>query len=316
MARSEPSDDYHQTQLREKPNDPDTHSNFGAFLMDHKKDTEGAERAYRRALELNQDHINALGNLANLVASRGDLKQAAELYKRALRTPGSGHENAAWNYANFLLFHFKDRAAAIQIFEQGIAANPDSGRLILGHAEQLMLDGRASVALSGVERAREKGADQAAVECCHACALHLSGAPIGQCIAAYRTAIALSPTTGALKLNLAQLLFLKGEDEEANALLREALKAGLDSSAQLEAHLYFLCHAGADPRSVAEATKALLKEGGRLQWDVSSNIASLRDRDPARANLAEALVEVMRGKTESERLDRLVSRLAASAPRG
>ena len=316
MARSEPSDDYHQTQLREKPNDPDTHSNFGAFLMDHKKDTEGAERAYRRALELNQDHINALGNLANLVASRGDLKQAAELYKRALRTPGSGHENAAWNYANFLLFHFKDRAAAIQIFEQGIAANPDSGRLILGHAEQLMLDGRASVALSGVERAREKGADQAAVECCHACALHLSGAPIGQCIAAYRTAIALSPTTGALKLNLAQLLFLKGEDEEANALLREALKAGLDSSAQLEAHLYFLCHAGADPRSVAEATKALLKEGGRLQWDVSSNIASLRDRDPARANLAEALVEVMRGKTESERLDRLVSRFAASAPRG
>lgn len=316
MARSEPTIEFHHTQLLEKPNDPNSHSNFGAFLVEHKNDAEGAERAYRRALELNEGHINALGNLANLVARRGDLKQAAELYGKAIRTPGPGHENAAWNYANFLLHHFEDRAASIQVFEQGIAANPNSGRLLLGHAEQMILDGRASVALSGAEKAREKGADQAAVECCYACALHLSGAPIGQCIAAYRTAVALCPAIGALKLNLAQLLYLKGEDDEASALIREAFKVGVDSSAQLEAQLYFLCHTSADPRRVAEATKTLLKEGGRFKWDASSNIAYLRKRDPARAELAESFLEIMRGNTSPDQLDSLVAHSATSAPRG
>jgi tetratricopeptide (TPR) repeat protein len=306
-ARSEPTDDYHQTQLREKPNDPDSHSNFGAFLMDHKKDIEGAERAYRRALELNPDHINALGNLANLVAHRGEHGQAAELYRKALRTPGPGHENAAWNYANFLLVQFKDRATAIQVLEHGVAANPDSGRLILLRAEQLLLDGRVPEALQGLERAREKGAEEARVESCYACAVHMNGAPVGECIAAYRSAIALSPTNGALRLNLAQLLFLKAEEQEANALLREALKMGIDSSAQLEAQLYFLCHTEADPSAIAHATKELLKGGARLQWDVRPNIAIVRDRDPRRAMLAESFLEVMQGYKDPEQLDRAVS---------
>jgi tetratricopeptide (TPR) repeat protein len=83
-ARSEPTEDYHQIQLREKPGDPNTHSNYGAFLKDKKGDDAGAERAYARALELDPSHVNALGNLANLKREQGDTAAAEALYRKAL----------------------------------------------------------------------------------------------------------------------------------------------------------------------------------------------------------------------------------------
>jgi tetratricopeptide (TPR) repeat protein len=64
-TRADTSDEYHEIQLREKPEDPNTHSNYGAFLMDIKGDREGAERAYRKAIELDENHASALGNLAS-----------------------------------------------------------------------------------------------------------------------------------------------------------------------------------------------------------------------------------------------------------
>ena len=278
--------------------------------MDHKKDVDAAERAYRRALELNPDHTTALGNLANLVADRGDRDLAAKLYRKALRTPGPGHENAAWNYAKFLLAQSNDRATAIQVLENGIANNPESARLLLLYAEVLLLERRVAETLQALNRAREKGAEEARIETCYACALHLSAASVGECIAAYRAAIALSPQNGTLRLNLAQLLFVKGENQKANVLLREALKLGIDSSVQLEAQLYFLCHTEADPSDVAKATKELLKEGARLQWDVRPNIAFVRCRDPHRAALAELFLEVMEGRKDPGKLDLAVSLVA------
>jgi hypothetical protein len=66
-------------------------------------------------------------------------------------------------------------------------------------------------------------------------------------------------------LNLAQLLFIKESNQEANALLREALKLEIDNSARLEAQIYLLCHTTATPDDVAKATKELLKDGARLR---------------------------------------------------
>lgn len=85
---------------------------------------------------------------------------------------------------------------------------------------------------------------------------------------------------------------------------------GIDSSAQLEAQLYFLCHTEADPSEVAKATKELLKEGARLQWDVRPNIAFVRCRDPHRAALAELFSEVMEGRKDPGKLDLAVSLVA------
>lgn len=199
-------DEYHAIQLRDKPNSAETHSNYGAYLMDKKGDALGAERAYRKALELDPAHANALANLALVLADSGRTEEADAAYRQALAS-APGQENASYNYALFLLRNRGSAAAVREILDKAVQTNPQSGRLhmLLGGAE--MLDRRPEQALAAYRRARELGADQAAVEAGYACALHVSGAPLTECIAAYRTAIALNATNGGLRLNMAQLLF-------------------------------------------------------------------------------------------------------------
>ena len=105
--RSEPTDEYHQLQLREKPSDPNIHSNYGAFLKDKRDDGAGAERAYGKALELDPNHVNALGNLGNLRWEQGDTAAAETLYRKALaRRPYN--ENVTFNFAT-LSDHCQER---------------------------------------------------------------------------------------------------------------------------------------------------------------------------------------------------------------
>jgi Flp pilus assembly protein TadD len=305
ISRSDTSDEYHETQLREKPEDPNTHSNYGAFLQDVKGDLEGAERAYRKAVELDDNHVNALGNLANLLWEKGNKDQAASLYRRALEA-GPGDENVTWNYTRFL--RFDDLQAACEVLDRGITTHPESGRLLLLRADLFLQDGNATEALEGFRRAREKGGDQAAVEAGYAFALQLSGAPIGECIAAYHAAIGLNPKNSALKLNLAQLMFIKGDDREANRHLLEAMRLGLDESAQLEAQFYLLSHTSSDPAEIFQVAKRLLTQGARLRWDVRPNIETVIRRDPQKAVLLELVSKVMAGEKHQALLDQVLAR--------
>src|SRR5262249_15910471 len=120
FARSDASDEYHKVQLRERPNDPSVHSNFGAFLKEKKGDIVGAEREYHIALELDPKHVNALGNLANLVAEKGEIEAASALYGRALEAE-PGNENVTWNYARLLIREHNDRKTARDVLDRGIS---------------------------------------------------------------------------------------------------------------------------------------------------------------------------------------------------
>lgn len=308
-GRVDASDEYHETQLREKPEDSSVHSNYGVFLKEKKGDLEGAEREYRIAIKLDGNHVNALGNLANLLCERGDRDQAGSLYQRALEVD-PGNENVTWNYARFLMREHDDRMAARDVLDRGIATHPQSGRLRLLRAELSLLDGDASEGLEGFRRAREEGADQVKVEAGYACALQLTGAPIGECIGAYRVALALNPENGALRLNLAQLLFIKGDDVEANGELHKAMRLGLDESAQLEAQFYLLSHTLSDPALHFRTIKSLLAKGARLHWNVRPNIETVSRREPQKAVLLELVRSVMTGERDQALLDQVLARWA------
>jgi Flp pilus assembly protein TadD len=313
-GRADASDDYHKTQLREKPEDASTHSNYGTFLKDNKGDLEGAEREYRRAIELDGNHVNALGNLANLLWEKGDKDQAASLYHMALEA-GPRNENVTWNYARFLFEEFNDRQATRDVLDRGIAAHSESGRLLLLRAELSLINGNASEALEDFRRAREQGADQAGVEAGYAFALQMSGAPVGECIAAYHVAITLPPKNGALRLNLAQLLFLKGNETEANRQLKEGMRLGLDESAQIEAQFYLLAHTSSDPAVTFQTTKSLLTRGARLRWNVRPNIETVSRCDPQKAVLLELVSEVMAGERDQVCLDQVLARWPQTSAR-
>jgi tetratricopeptide (TPR) repeat protein len=254
VGRVDNTDDYHRVQLREKPNDPNAHCNYGVYLLERKGDQQGAEREYRLALRLDPYHVNALGNLANLLWHEPE--EAAALYQQALRTdPGS--ENATFNYARLLLSgEPPDRIAARSAIDEALSAYSDSGRLYLLRAELCLRELRADDALRDFERAEELNADHARVASGYATALQMSGEGIGKCIAAYHAAVALNPANAALKLNLAQLLFVVGDDDQGRRQLGEAIGLGLHDSAQLEAQFYLLAHTAADAAVVFEAQHA------------------------------------------------------------
>ncbi|HKY53917.1 MAG TPA: tetratricopeptide repeat protein, partial [Anaerolineales bacterium] len=160
-----------------------------------------------------------------LLVENGDKDQAEILYKRAL-VSDPGNENITWNCTRFLMWQVNDREKARDMLNDGLRAHRESGRLHLLQGELNLLDGKATEAVESFRRARETGADQADVEYYYAFALHMSGGPIRECIAAYHVAIALKPKDGALRLNLAQLLFVKGDDTEASRQLQEAIRLG------------------------------------------------------------------------------------------
>jgi Flp pilus assembly protein TadD len=304
--RSEPSDEYHLTQLRKKPEDPSAHSNYGAFLKDHKGDMLGAEGEYRKAIELDPNHVNALANLASLVWEKKDFEQARSLYRRALAA-GPGNEHVTWSYARFLLNETDDLMAAREVLDQGLAANAASGRLLLLRADLRHREGNMPDALEDFRRAKEQpGNHQAEAEAGYSCALHVCGAPIDECVIAYRIAIGLNPDSFDVRLNLAQLLFVKGENLEANRYLREAMKLRLSDGAQLEANFYLLAHTNADPGEILRATISLLDRGIRLQWNVRPNFDAVRQRNPQKAALLELVSGIMIGERDQALIEQVL----------
>ncbi|MBI4260685.1 MAG: tetratricopeptide repeat protein [Actinobacteria bacterium] len=306
-ARAEASNDYHRLQVREKQSDPSVHSNYGAFLADQRRDLEGAEKQYRRALELDPSHVNALGNLANLLWSRGETEEALELYTRALEID-PGNENVTWNFARVLASTGR-LGDATGILDSGIGRHPESGRLRLLRAESLLMAGDPKGALESARHARERGADQAKVEAAFAVALQMGGASVGECIAAYRVALSIDSANAALRLNLAQLLFLRGDDAEARWELREAQRLGLDSPSQLEALFYELAHVSTDISRTIQRINDILSAGVHLNWNVQANVDKVAETRPRTGPLLSMLYRIMAGHESQSALEGLTSEL-------
>lgn len=293
-ARFNDSEEFHRLQLRDKPLDPNVHCNYGNFLLSQRKDPHGAENAYRRALELAPRHVNSIGNLANILSNRGDVASAKNLYERALGLAPMD-ENVVINYAQLLGTQQADPSSIGDLLERSAAANPQSGKTRLALAQFYLRAGDPVKALEFVRVARGLGADQSLVEQTNAFALHMSGAPIGDRIAAYRTALAIEPASPAMNLNLAQLLFIRGETQEPRALLARALSSGLSHSDNLEAQFYRLAHTDADPEEIVTSMRASFSAGSRLTWNVDENVETVRARNTKRAASLEQLRQILRG---------------------
>ena len=282
-AQSLPTDDYHATQLRDKPNDASTHSNYGVHLKDAKSDAAGSERAYRRALELDPEHTNALGNLAIIYRERGDARRAAELYEEACTNSRRDNENVFWNYSSLLMADLKDDAKAKTVVQAGVKMHSTSQRLAIRLGEQNSRPGEYVRAVEAFREAQAiEGPDRARLETLLAIALHLAGHPAGECIAQYRAAMELNPKDVALPLNGAPVVCSR-RHRAATALLNKARSMSLSPDEQMEASFYRLAHVKSGQSALAREIEALLAQGARLNWDVRPNIAAVAAHNPQKA---------------------------------
>jgi len=191
------------------------------------------------------------------------------------------------------------------VLNEAVSSHPSSGRLLVLRGKLFLEKGDPAAAVESFFAARNTNADAAEVERLYSCSLHMSGAALGECISAYLVAITLNPNDANLRLNLAQLMFLKGEDTEANRYLYEALKLGLDDSAQLEAQFYLLAHTASPPLPIIERIKLLLSGEARLRWNVMPNIEKVRLSNPRKALTLDQLAQAMAMCETPETLDAL-----------
>lgn len=301
-ARVEASDEFHQLQIRERPDDANVHSNYGAYLQDAVGDLTKAEAEYRKAIELNPNHSNALGNLAGLLLLRAQAQsaEAENLYRRAFDVDPR-NENVSFNYSSFLI-RCGDLDTAETVLKAGLSAHAYSARLKLAMAQLLLLLGRYDEAPPYFEGARGTEVDQRVVETGYAVALHFGGAPHSECIDAYHVAIAVDPSNAVAKLNLAEILFIEGRQEEATRQLQESLKTDLPPELHLQAQFLLLAHTRSNPDEIIAAIRALVSKGAVFVGEARASVEHVRKQSSQKAELLERVAKVMTGELDASNL--------------
>jgi len=294
MARTEATDEWHREQLKAKPNSAEAHSNYGAFLYDVKKDVDGAERAYTRALEIDPNWCNALGNYANLLRNdRGDMDAAQGLYKHALAADPRNTIQIR-NYASFLSHVRNDVAGAEDLYRAGLHVNPSDENLLHDYADLLHRQRRAREAADVWERYIVlRPRDGEALGACAACHMMAGGDP-QRSEQLCRLALEQQPDLPGALVNLAQLDLLSGRDDEAGSLLERCVAAGASTDAELEAWFYRYAYQFAEDRAALAEVRRLILAGFRSPgWDLATTAEHAIERGHGNPELIRVLATVI-----------------------
>ncbi len=111
--------------LREDDMNIEAHVLTG-FLLDRAGDIEAAIAQYRRALEIDPDHVTACNNLGHALARQGEADEAEALYRRALQW--NPWHALACNNLGWLSMEHGRLEEAVGAFTQEITAEPNHAR--------------------------------------------------------------------------------------------------------------------------------------------------------------------------------------------
>ncbi|XP_075796821.1 protein O-mannosyl-transferase TMTC1 isoform X3 [Pelodiscus sinensis] len=199
------------------PHNAKVHYNYANFLKDQGRNS-GAIYHYKTALRLYPRHASALNNLGTLTK---DLVEAKEYYRRALQL-NPQHNRALFNLGNLLKSQGK-KEEAVFLLRDSIKYGPE------------FADAYSSLASLLAEQEQFKEAQevyQAGIENCpESSDLHNNygvflvdtGAP-ERAVSHYQQAIWLSPNHYVAMVNLGRLYRSLGENKEAEAWYKRALK--------------------------------------------------------------------------------------------
>ncbi len=90
--------DISKEKLKQNPNDPKTNCDIGIMSWEFNKDRETAIQHFEKAIQLAKDYENAYIGLGAVYAEKGELKKAADVYKRLIDVKPTSY-NAYYNLA-------------------------------------------------------------------------------------------------------------------------------------------------------------------------------------------------------------------------
>jgi protein O-mannosyl-transferase len=114
------ADAHYRRALEADPKHANTLGNYAVFLKNVRKDMDGAKSHYRRALEADPKHANTLGNYASLVLGEGRTGEGKTLLLRALLLADPGPLRAEVLY--YVLAHRLGRFEPALAQMKGIVA--------------------------------------------------------------------------------------------------------------------------------------------------------------------------------------------------
>jgi Flp pilus assembly protein TadD len=207
---------FWDTAARDVPASHKAYVNLGRLRHD-RGDLDGAETAYRRALEIRPGLVEALSNLAGVLAERREYAEAEALYRQALASSNGAASKLHYNLARLLLREGRNEEAE---HELGAALRaspylPEAARVL---AESLAASGRTAEALDLLSTEQASHPDLAELPYARGQLLRRLGR-LAEAGDAYREAVERDPEHLGANLNLAATLAAQDELLEAQAIL-------------------------------------------------------------------------------------------------
>ena len=199
----------------------EAHVALAALLDDYDRDREGAEAAYRKAIELNPGYATARHWLAIHLADAGRFDEALRQIEIARRLdPLSDIVNTA---AGAIRYFARDYPGAIAEYRAVLDVNPDFalGWALLGRVQ--LVDGRIPGALESLERAVELSRGDPSYRAVYATALAAAGRR-EEAEALAHDLWSLHPEGYVPYCELASTYVRLGAEEEALQLFRQAFE--------------------------------------------------------------------------------------------
>jgi TolB-like protein/Flp pilus assembly protein TadD len=259
---------------------------------------EQAIALYEQALAIDPDYVEALGGLATIYINQAisGLRPAAEGFELAreiaLKTLAVQPRDALAHVqlASIAIFHDNDLAAAARHYEQALELEP-ANDAILGNAAGLLMNlGRLEQAVALQEYATARDPLNA-VRYSNLGTYYFYSARWDDAIAAYRTALKLSPNARQLHYSIGLARMLQGQPEAA--LEEFALEP--DTDAALQGTTLALHALGRGPAYEQSLAEALDKLGETSSAYIAQIYAWSGDADNTFAWLAKAVEQKENG---------------------
>lgn len=251
------------TAVEMKPRDMAAHSILGTALAAAGRDAE-AEIALERSIELNPEAMRAIIELAKLREKRGELDEAAKLYRRAaeiaplpdpdiaqfgrllsrLDQPGEAEQVMRAAIAQLDDPHFARRALAVllhnqnrndeaaEILKQSALAANDWERWADLASFRIDAVGDGAAALATLTEAFDKGLSSPVLFWLQARAMELDGASNEAIAEVARRCLRTHTGEAAAWIMAGQIFELIGQDDEAETIYRDAIASGQDDNGQ------------------------------------------------------------------------------------
>lgn len=187
----------------------------------NRQDLQGAEYAFRQALQLDPSLAAARNFLGNIFMQQNRLDVALQEYTEAIKANPNFSE--AYYNLGLVLHQQGEKEAAIIAYRQSLVIDPTRAAALYNLGLALYEQGQLEDAIAAYQKAINLDSSNANAYFNLAIALQQQG-QIEPAIASYRQALQLDPKNATAYNNMANLLAIHGQADEAISVYRQAIR--------------------------------------------------------------------------------------------